>query len=447
MAGWHWYRTRRRLRVLPVWRLPLAMLVVAAFLSWLLPLVDRRLAGWEGDYGGQFFPTVDDSAMSNLLSAVAGGMITLTGLVFTALTLAMQFGAAQLSVRVVPILRQDPIMRWSIGVFLATFVYTLLVSVRLAVHEEEYRPILSVFCAIALSVICAVLFLALVTRVTGVLNSGYLLRSLAAQGRQAVQRTHPHLPGDSVPTAPVPVRDEEPVVVRLGAPPRNGQVLLSFDERRLETFAQAWDVKLELIPVIGDFIAHHAPLFHVLGPADHTARADHGVLVHCLLFGETHSAATDPAGALRALVDIALKALSPAINDPGRAVQALDHIEDLLVMLAPRLQGTSHAAGGGHLTYRTRSWPDYVCIATDEIRHFGATSIQVQRRLRALYATVAQVCAPAQVAPLSVRLETMDAVAATQWPQELDQYLAHCADPQGLGTESGSALKTPGTST
>ncbi|GAA3186562.1 hypothetical protein GCM10020255_083570 [Rhodococcus baikonurensis] len=54
----------------------------------------------------------------------------------------------------------------------------------------------------------------------------------------------------------------------------------------------------------------------------------------CLIFGDTHSPVVSPGAALQSIVDIALKALSPAINDPGRAVQALDHIEDLLVLLA-----------------------------------------------------------------------------------------------------------------
>ncbi|MFI6939469.1 DUF2254 domain-containing protein [Streptomyces sp. NPDC050418] len=445
--GWHWYLTRRRLRLLPVWRIPLVMLVLALFLSWLLPFIDRHLVLGDGDVGGVLFVEIDDSAMSNLLSAIAGGMITLTGLVFTALTLAMQFGAAQLSVRIVPILRQDPVMRWSIGLFLATFVYTLLVSVRLAVREEDYRPLLSVLCAIGLSVCCAVLFLALVTRVTGVLNSGYLLRSLAAQGRQAVLRNFPDVApeasvgpgGPEAPEASSPAtRTELPhTTLRLGTPPYSGQVLLAFDSDRLASHARSWGVELELVPVTGDFIALEAPLFHVYGPAD---KVDRDTLVRCLLFGETPSAATDPAGALRALVDIALKALSPAINDPGRAVQALDHIEDLLVLLAPRLAATPPPTTGA-FTCRTRSWTDYVCIGTDEIRHFGTTSLQVQRRLRALYATVALVCTPAQTPPLAARTATMDADLPTHWPQPLDRELARQADPQGLGTEQGSGVQ------
>jgi uncharacterized membrane protein len=345
---------------------------------------------------------------------------------------------------VVPILQHDPIMRWSMGTFMATFVYTLMVSVRLAVRVQDYRPVLSMFFAIGLSIVCAVLFFALVSRVSGVLNSGLLLRTLAIEGRRTVARTHPYAPKDpderGVPEAeraePAPY-GTEPEELRLGTPPRRGQVLLAFDARRLERLARAAGVRVELVPVVGDFVALEAPLFLVYGP---TGRILPRNLMRCLLFGETQSVTADPSGALRALVDIALKALSPAINDPGRAVQVLDHTEDLLVMLAPRLaaQSAQSAQPDAAFVYRTRSWADYVCIATDEIRHFGDTSMQIQRRLRALYATVSLVCTPEQVGPLTARLEAMDAEIAGQWPQELDRCLARRPDSQGLGTEGGS---------
>ncbi|MHC0430044.1 DUF2254 domain-containing protein [Streptomyces sp. O3] len=449
-----WQLTRRRLRAPSVWSLPVVLLGVGLFLSWLFPLIDREVTYLEHELGETFFRYLDAGSMATLLSAVAGGMITLTGLVFTAITLAMQFGGSQLSVRVVPMLQQDRVMRWAMGTFMATFVYTLMISVRLAVGQEDYRPVISMFFAILLSVVCAVLFFALVARVTSTLNSGKLLSLLAAEGRRAVERTHPQHPIPVTPAAGAPVAeppppptgsaagsDAAPEVIRLGAPPRRGQILIACHREGLERLARRSGARIQLVPVFGDFVAQEAPLF-LVRPGTTPVRRDE--LTRCLLFGATYSASIDPAGALRSFVDIALKALSPGINDPGRAVQCLDHIEDLLVMMAPRLaredEAGRRASGAGEAAvfrHRTRSWADYVCIATDEIRHFGATSVQVQRRLRALYATVAEACTPAQVAPLRARLTTMDAEALTQWPQELDRCLARRPDSQGLGTEDG----------
>ncbi|MFP3987769.1 DUF2254 domain-containing protein [Streptomyces sp. E11-3] len=440
MGRGKWYLTRRRLRAPRIWPLPVVLLGVGLFLSWLFPLIDREVTYLEHELGETFFRYLDAGSMATLLSAVAGGMITLTGLVFTAITLAMQFGGSQLSVRVVPMLQQDWVMRWAMGTFMATFVYTLMISVRLAVGQEDYRPVISMFFAILLSVVCAVLFFALVARVTSTLNSGQLLRHLAAEGRRAVDRTHPgYVAGEPAAEASPGLADPPaaPEVIRLGAPPRRGQILIACHEEGLERLARRTGARIQLVPVFGDFVAQEAPLFLVHPGAKPVRRED---LTRCLLFGATYSAGIDPAGALRSFVDIALKALSPGINDPGRAVQCLDHIEDLLVLIAPRLAVRRVTGEPAAFRHRTRSWADYVCIATDEIRHFGATSVQVQRRLRALYATVAEACTREQVAPLRSRLATMDAEVFGQWPQELDRGLARRPDSQGLGTENGDTV-------
>ena len=88
----------------------------------------------------------------------------------------------------------------------------------------------------------------------------------------------------------------------------------------------------------------------------------------------------DPKYALRLLVDIAIKALSPAINDPTTAVQALDHIEDLLRRLASRRLDVGQVQDGDgtlRLIFPTPTWGDFLMLAFDEIRFCGATSLQV----------------------------------------------------------------------
>ncbi|WP_370103540.1 DUF2254 family protein [Streptacidiphilus sp. MAP12-20] len=137
---------------------------------------------------------------------------------------------------------------------------------------------------------------------------------------------------------------------------------------------------------------------------------------------------------------VALKALSPAINDPARAVQALDHIEDLLVLLIPRAPVRGGLAGDTRLCYPVRCWADYVSAGTDEIRHFGADSVQVLRRLRTLYERLAWLCDARQRDALRVRLEAMDRHAAQHWTQALDRALVQRPDAQGLGSELGTDL-------
>ncbi|MDL9947816.1 DUF2254 domain-containing protein [Gordonia sp. ABSL11-1] len=429
-AALRWRRTRRELKRDPPWRLPTAMVVVAI-------VAGLISVGIDDSFGIQ---ALDADTTATLLGVIAGAMATLTGLVFTAVTLAMQFGASQISVRVIPMFQQDRVMRASIGLFLATFAFAVIVAVDLAtVANEQEAPVISTVIAIVLTLASTFMFMVLVAKVGSILNSSQLLRWIESEGRAAVRRLYPDLPGEvatqtAVSTEDV-TRDPGPVslVVTLRDTPSQGRVLLAIDLARIQRLAIRWDVRVDLLVGIGDYVPHNAGVFEIVGD-DRFVRAHQ--LLSCLLFGDTHRPSVSPAAALQAISDVALKALSPAINDPSRAVQALDHTEDLLLFIAPRVraeaQNNSLTLIGG---YR-RTWGDYVGIGTDQIRHYGRGSIQVQRRLRALFETLADQCPGDQQGPLVERMAALhDEVA--DWSTSLDRRLAEAADRQGYGSESG----------
>ncbi|SNT05708.1 DUF2254 domain-containing protein [Rhodococcoides kyotonense] len=440
VAGVRWSRTRRRLKRTPVWRLPALLVTMSIVLAFVfVALDDEAGTGGAVTIEGE----LDIGATATLLSVIAGGMITLTGLVFTAITLAMQFGASQISVRVVPMLQQEAVMRWSIGMFLSTFVFSLIIAADLALSGEWTAPVLSTSIAVLLSFVSAFLFIALVARVGVVLNSARLLRWIAGQGRTSIVRLYPSVStaSDEAPTpAPVYVLPpDEPTgrtTVRLKQLSPEGRILLAVNLIRIERLADKWGVSVELMPSIGEFVAQDAVLFVIDGPQ---LRVRPHQLMACLVFGDTHSPTVSPAAALQAIVDIALKALSPAINDPGRAVQAIDHLEDLLMTIAPRVRSESDESAPTRIRGTRRSWADYVTIATDEIRHFSTNSSQVQRRLRSLFVTLLASCPPDQHPPLLARIDALDAQVAHEWKNDLDAGLASVADPQGLGSERGSS--------
>jgi uncharacterized membrane protein len=425
-----WRRTRHRLESVPVWRLPVLIVALAVVLALVLLDVDETFE----------LQGMDAGSTATLLAVIAGAMATLTGLVFTAITLAMQFGASQISVRVIPMLQQQPVMRWSIGIFLATFVFTLITALDIATGDQNQpAPGVSTTLAVVLALLSAFLLIALVARVGTVLNSSGLLRWIAQEGRGAIHRLYPDQSPITAEVVGLPagVREddaEQETVVELRDVPAQGRVLLAIDLRRIQRLAVKWNVRIDLLIGIGDFVPHNAPVFEVRGP-DHEVRPRQ--LLDTLLFGDTHRPSVSPAAALQAISDIALKALSPAVNDPSRAVQALDHIEDLLLMLAPRVRAEQQSTSLDLISGYRRSWADYVAIATDEVRRYGAHAAQVQRRLRALLQTLIDQCPPDQHDPLRRRLQALDEQAIRDWPSALDRWLAAAADRQGYGSENG----------
>jgi uncharacterized membrane protein len=126
----------------------------------------------------------------------------------------------------------------------------------------------------------------------------------------------------------------------------------------------------------------------------------------------------DPKYPIRLLVDIAIKALSPAINDPTTAVQAIDQLEDLLRRLGHRTLADVHTRdrnGIVRVIHYTPNWEDFLGLSFDEIRQYGAGSVQVMRRLRSALVGLAGLITPRRRADASVGTKAVatTATAAT----------------------------------
>ena len=148
----------------------------------------------------------------------------------------------------------------------------------------------------------------------------------------------------------------------------------------------------------------------------------------------------DPTFAFRILVDIAIKALSAAINDPTTAVLAIDQLHRLLRMVGLRdLRGEElrDEAGELRLVFRTPNWEDYVHLSCTEIRHCGAGSFQVMRRMRAMLENLTQTLPPHRHAELRQQLDLLDRTIVGHYEFPDDRALAPIPDPQGLGGAVG----------
>jgi uncharacterized membrane protein len=145
----------------------------------------------------------------------------------------------------------------------------------------------------------------------------------------------------------------------------------------------------------------------------------------------------DPKYAIRLLVDIAIKALSPAINDPTTAVQALDQIEDLLIRLGRRrleIGDFRDAQGKLRLLIGFPAWEDFLRLAFDEIRLYGSTSIQVMRRMKALVTELIEVLPEERRPALLKWQERLRSTVERSFSDQQDKLEASVEDRQGLGS-------------
>ena len=148
--------------------------------------------------------------------------------------------------------------------------------------------------------------------------------------------------------------------------------------------SQKANAVVQLIPVVGDFVGKDEPLFALYG---NVSELDENILASSIDFGVERTLDQDPTFAFRIILDIALKALSPAINDPTTAVLAIDQLHRLLRSVGKRNLRTDNItdeSGKLRVIFRTPNWEDFVNLACTELRRYGADSIQVVRRLRAM---------------------------------------------------------------
>jgi len=355
--------------------IPMGFFVLAIILSYLLPQVDRMI-----DAEPCFIYST--SSAQATLSAIAAGMITFTGFVFSILTFAMQFGSSTFTLRLLQTIATNTTIKVALGVFVATFTYALLLLAEIDPGGTQYVPQYSVIFSVVLLGVSVLFFLRLMVIMTMSLRSGDVMAFVGREGRQVIEAAYPKPALEEEQTGTIYRPEGEPV--HIFRKTSQGEVLQAYDPEGIAATAKNTGTVIELVPTVGDFVPSGAPVFQVYretGPLNERS------LLDSVAFGDGRTSRQDTSYSIRILVDIALKALSPAINDPTTAVQALDHIEDLLLLLGYRqLPDIVHRdeAGEVRLFNRTPGWDDYVSLALTEIRTFGADSPQVVERLRIL---------------------------------------------------------------
>ena len=216
--------------------------------------------------------------------------------------------------------------------------------------------------------------------------------------------------------------------------------MLAVDIPTLVALARLHDGVIEILPQVGDFVAADEPLFLLHGGA---MAIDDRTVHSTVAFGPERTLEQDPMFAFRIIVDIALKALSPAINDPTTAVLAIDQVHRLL----RRSAGGSCAAklilddgGQPRVIFRTPNWEHYVQVACNEIRACGADNLQVARRMRAMLLNLRSTLPQHRRPALDTELDLLDWAVQAHYTRPEELALARIPDMQGLGGSSGGRL-------
>jgi uncharacterized membrane protein len=410
------FRRRENIRQ-SLWLVPLFGALAGALLAWGADRAGSRL-----DMPSEL--TFTPSTASSVLSAILGAMIGLVGFVVTVTVLLVQTSTSQFSARYMRLVYRDRLLKAVLAVLVGTFAYSFVLLRRVGETESPDFGLVLVGGLVLLGV---VLFLVFFSRLLHRLRPVAVAASVSELGRQAfLELAQPTATG----TAPL----EQPANTHTVDSTRTGTIqAISLDG--LVGWAKDHACTLVFHHGVGDFVHPNAPLLDIWGPPPEldAARSLEGLVA----LGQERTIAQDPAFALRVMVDVANRALSAAINDPTTAVQVLDYVEDMLLVI-----GRTDFSGRGvfcdsdgtsRIVLPSRGWEDYLSLGVTEIRQYGGSSVQVVRRLRSLLLRLQQHVLPEHRAALDEELARLEATVAEHFGAGVDLDRAVVPDRQGLG--------------
>jgi uncharacterized membrane protein len=348
---------------------------------------------------------------------------------FGSMIVAIQVAGGQSSPRIIAtMLLRDDAIRWAVGLF----AYVLLLAVAIKTRIDTIpQSLVSILGLLALTSI--IVFLFLIDHAARLLRPVTIVSRIADDGLKVIEDVYPN----AVTTASVDVPSHRQASPQSTVYHRGkSAVVIAVNLKALMTAAKNADAVIEMVPRVGDFVATNDPLFRV-----HRARAalDERLLYGNVAFGRERTLEQDSTFAFRVIVDIAIKALSSAINDPTTAVIAIDQLQPLLRTVGMRDLRNDWLCdenGRRRVFCGTPDWDDFVQLTFSEIRHLGAGNIQVARRVRAMIESVTESLPESRRPALRRELDLLDRAVQQQYPFPEDQALARTPDPQGLGGAS-----------
>ena len=401
------------------WLFPVISIFVALATVNVLHKLERSM-GWEAN--------VSRETALALMGTIASSTFSLVVVVSSATLVAVQLASAQLTPRIISLVYRVAIRKLTLVVFVFTFTFSVAVMVRI----QGVVPLLTGYLAAYGFLLNLALFLYMIDFIGKSLRPSSALQKVALIGRDVIRGVYPRRLAENDPVQPERIQVLESQAQQIVLNDEDGAVL-AFDMKGLVSLAERSNCIIELVPEVGDFIATGDPLFRVFNS---DRQLSESALRNSVAIGSERTMEQDPMFVFRIIVDIASKALSPAINDPTTAVLAIDQLHHLLRDVGTRYlqEGNERdRAGKVRLVYRTPNWESFVQLATTEIRHYGRDSIQVMRRLRAMLENLIATLPDRRAPALHSELRSLTSSSRRSFPDSDDQELAEESDAQGMG--------------
>ena len=352
-----------------------------AFLSWLEETIPA-ISDWMPKV---IFPSHADPQVAQvILAGIGASIMTVVSIVFAILLMTLTLASMQFSPRIIVGFARDGVTQWTLGVFLGTFSYCMAALPAARSLPHPFAPVVTVMGAMILALTCVAWLLFFVHHISQAISVNQIVHRIASETEVVVDDIMPR------PRRPRYAQVDERVDAlkwELAISSEESGYIRFIDVKRLLDLAKSYHVKIQVLRRVGHFVPQGVPFLRISRAERATAdRVEE--LRSAFDLGPSRTLQQDVEFGILQIVDIALKAISPAVNDPSTAISCVDQLGRILIRVASREPPESLLYDPPGTLRVYVPWPSFEHLldsAFEQIRMYSKTDVAVSlRMLRAL---------------------------------------------------------------
>ena len=356
-----------------------------AVLSWLEEAAPA-ISAWVPNV---LFPSRDDPGVAQMiLSSIATSIMTVVSIVFAIMLMTLTLASTQFSPRILISFVRDRTTQWTLGVFLGTFSYCMAALPAARTLPRPFVPVATVTGAMVLALLCVGWLIYFINHISQSISVNHIVDRIARETELVIDEFMPYPRGPFSVTEgndSSAAKDGTPILNR-----RSGYIRY-IDIDLLVALAKAYRICVHVERRVGQFVPAGVPLVRVSKPERVPAdRAVH--LIGAFDIGPTRTMQQDVEFGIIQIVDIALRAMSPAVNDPSTAISCVDQLSRIMILWISRVPPPSQYYAPPHVLRLVMPWMSFdglLDTAFEQIRHYAAADAAVSLRLMRAFVDIA----------------------------------------------------------
>lgn len=368
---------------------PLAIALTLGTCGALLSELEERFPAIRRLVPRLLFPSQADPQVAQaILTSIATSMMTVVSIVFAILLMTLTLASTQFSPRILVSFVRDRVTQWTLGVFLGTFSYCIAALPAARALPQPFAPVVTVAGAMALAPICVGWLVYFIHHISNAISVNNIVDRIRRETEFVIDEL---MPDARRSMQPLEAAGKFPGELEIVLRSRQSGYIRYVDIERLRRAAKAFGVCLRLERRVGHFVPEGVAIMR-LSRGDRITEERAAQLLSAIDIGPTRTMQQDVEFGIVQIVDIALRAMSPAINDPTTAISCVDQLGCILIRWIGRVPPRSYYFDPPHVLRVAAPWIDFnglLDLAFEQIRHYAAADAAVSLRLMRAFGDIA----------------------------------------------------------